>query len=383
MASHPLSVLVVGGGVAAVEAAAALRELAGPRVAITIISDVEEFVYRPLTLREAFGRGPAPRRRLEAIADSLGARFLRARGRAIDRAVGRLLLDTREWMAFDEIILAPGATARVRIPSAITLGTPSGASELRGLAARLAAGTVGHLAFVGSAPGAWPLPLYECALLCASAQRVADPTASSVIVTAERRPLERFGPEPGDRLVRLLESEGIELVCDAEAEIVQPGLLAITDRRTRTLIDERRVDEVVALPELIGPHLRGIPSAAGGFIPIDRRCEVRGAPGIHAAGDATDYPVRHGSLAAQQADVAAAEIAAQAGAAVAPQLFTPVLEGILSPGAELGPLRARLVGGQPIGTVGGQVPPAAKISARYLGAVLARAESGALHHSGR
>ena len=52
-------------------------------------------------------------------------------------------------------------------------------------------------------------------------------------------------------------------------------------------------------------------------------------PGVYAAGDVTDYEVKQGGIACQQADVAAEHIAAQAGAPVDPQPFEPELKGLL------------------------------------------------------
>ena len=51
---------------------------------------------------------------------------------------------------------------------------------------------------------------------------------------------------------------------------------------------------------------------------------------VFAAGDATDFPVKQGGLGTQQADVAAAGIAALAGDHE-PERFDPVLRGVLLP----------------------------------------------------
>ena len=47
-------VVIAGGGVAALEAALALHELAGERVATTLVAPNPEFVYRPLLVHEPF-----------------------------------------------------------------------------------------------------------------------------------------------------------------------------------------------------------------------------------------------------------------------------------------------------------------------------------------
>jgi hypothetical protein len=67
--------------------------------------------------------------------------------------------------------------------------------------------------------------------------------------------------------------------------------------------------------------------------------------GVFAAGDATALPIKHGSLAAQQGDTAAAGIAHLAGAGPAPPAFRPVLNGTLLTGDEPPYLTAHLVAG--------------------------------------
>ena len=70
----------------------------------------------------------------------------------------------------------------------------------------------------------------------------------------------------------------------------------------------------MSLPRIEGRALRGVAADADGFIPIDERCRVVGmGEHVFAAGDADDFPVKQGGLGAQQADVAAAGIAALAG----------------------------------------------------------------------
>jgi sulfide:quinone oxidoreductase len=54
---EPLRVVIAGGGVAGLEAMLALRELAGDRVDIELLSPSDEFVYRPMLVAEPFGSG--------------------------------------------------------------------------------------------------------------------------------------------------------------------------------------------------------------------------------------------------------------------------------------------------------------------------------------
>jgi sulfide:quinone oxidoreductase len=104
-------------------------------------------------------------------------------------------------------------------------------------------------------------------------------------------------------------------------------------------------DRIVTLPTITGPNLRGIPGeAVDRFISVDRRCRVRNTDGrVFAAGDATDLPMKNASLAAQQADTAAAGIAHLAGAGPAPPALRPVLYGTLLTGDKPLYLAAHLI----------------------------------------
>ena len=89
------------------------------------------------------------------------------------------------------------------------------------------------------------------------------------------------------------------------------------------------VDRVVTLPRLTGPRIDGLPHDAAGFLPVDLHGRVRDTPGVYAAGDVTDFGIKQGGIACQQADVAAEAIAAAAGAPVEPSAFAPVLRALL------------------------------------------------------
>ena len=96
---------------------------------------------------------------------------------------------------------------------------------------------------------------------------------------------------------------------------------------------------------------------------------VRGVERVYAAGDATDFAVKHGGIAAQQADAAAESIAALAGAPVKPRPFHPTIQGMLLTGAEPYYLSAWIIGGQAFGsqlTSEATWAPPSKIAAKHL-----------------
>ena len=57
--SRPFEVVIAGGGVAALETALALRELAGDIVAVALLAPDPTFVYRPARVKEPFGYAAA------------------------------------------------------------------------------------------------------------------------------------------------------------------------------------------------------------------------------------------------------------------------------------------------------------------------------------
>ena len=61
---------------------------------------------------------------------------------------------------------------------------------------------------------------------------------------------------------------------------------------------------------------------------------MHGVDGVWAVGDMTTRPLKQGGLAAQQADVAAADIAARAGADVDVRPYEPRLQGVLLTGGD-------------------------------------------------
>ena len=71
-----LRVIIVGGGVAALETALALSHLARDHTDTTVIAPNAEFVYRPMTVCEPFAHADARRYPLASIARDAGADLL-------------------------------------------------------------------------------------------------------------------------------------------------------------------------------------------------------------------------------------------------------------------------------------------------------------------
>ena len=90
---------------------------------------------------------------------------------------------------------------------------------------------------------------------------------------------------------------------------------------------------------------------------------------MFAAGDATSFPVKHGGLAAQQADAVAETIAASVGVDIDPQPFRPILRGLLLTGGPPRYLQADISGrAGDDSTISGEALwwPPDKLAGRYL-----------------
>jgi sulfide:quinone oxidoreductase len=368
MTSHTenrFRVVIAGGGVAALEAALALREFAGERITTTVLSPQPEFVYRPMRVREPFAYSGAQRYSLAEIARDVGFELRPDAFKWLDPDKRTAHTENGDALEYDALLLAMGAAQRPALTHAQTLDDSRLDEQLHGVVQDVEGGYIHKLAFVAPSRMPWPLPLYELALM--TAQRASDMSAhvSITIVTPEDTPLAVFGDTVSTEVERLLEENGILTITAAHCETVAPNELTLHPGG-RTLA----FDRIMALPELFGPSTPGVPKgSAGGFIPIDSHCRVRGLDRVWAAGDATDFAVKMGGIAAQQADTAAREIATLAGSEVEPVPFAPVIRGMLVSLDKPKYLSAQITGGHGSSSEISDTPswsPAAKIDAKYL-----------------
>lgn len=357
--------LIAGGGVAALEATLALRELAGELASITLLAPEPEFVYRPMRVREPFGRSAAKRYSLEEFANDTGAELIQDSFKWLDPESRTLHTADEQALAYDELLLAMGARLQSRFEHALTLDDRLLDEQLHGLIQDVEGGYVHSIAFLIPHPMPWPLPVYELALMLAARARDMSADLSITIVTPEDEPLALFGAPVSEAVRELLETRGILTITSAHSEVPEPGRVSIHPGERRL-----HVDRIVAAPQLFGPSTPGVPKGApDGFIPVDPHCRVRGLEHVYAAGDATDFPVKLGAIAAQQADTAAAAIAAAAGADVKPRQFHPAVHAILLGGDKPLYLSAHLTGGHGTSSEISETPnwsPVGKIAAKYL-----------------
>jgi sulfide:quinone oxidoreductase len=322
-----LHVLIAGGGVAALEATLALRKLAEDRVDIEVLAPDQEFVYRPMAVVEPFGRGEARRFPLLRLVELAGAR-LRTGGLARvypDRH--RATTTGGRELEWDVLLLALGARRQQGIDGGLTFRGPQDRKELTQLVDDAVAGRFRSLTFALPTLAAWPLPLYELALM--TKIRLEDSGATDVqvdLVTPEGEPLAVFGREASASIKSLLETRGIGLHTNTTPVVFRDGALVVVPGRAI------RTERVISLPVPEGRRIPGIPADGRGFVSTDEYGRVDGCDDVYAAGDITTFPLKQGGIATQQADAAAESIAARAGAAIEPRPFRPVLRGLLLTG---------------------------------------------------
>ncbi len=249
---------------AALETVLALQALAGDRLEIELLAPGRHFTYRPLAVAEPFRNGSVLRVPLAAIAADRGiaAAPRRARARTGRRSrrrdPGRRPAGLRHARARARRPARRGRPRRADLPRAAgrrPRGCDRRSSARRHDAARRL-----------RRPERRPPGRCRCT---SSRCRPRRPCGSPrhglelVLVTPEPTPLAAFGDAAGAAVGALLEQRGVELRTGALVDEYDRGRLWLGTGGSLA------VDAVIALPRLIGPHVRGVPSDPLGFAPVD------------------------------------------------------------------------------------------------------------------
>ena len=331
-----MDVVIVGGGVAGLEALLGLRAMAGDRVRLTLAAPDRDFTYRPLAVAEPFALGHAYRVPLSQFTDDAGAELVVDATVGVDDAAGRVRLRDGGERSFDALIVAPGARAVSGVEGAVTWWPGGDPETYSGLLRDIDEGYSKRIAIVVPPGAVWPLPAYELALMTAGeAKAMGHDDVTITIVTPERRALSLFGDEASAAVTDELARAGVQL---------KTGVVGLRDKDGLLLEPGgERVDvqRVYSVPRLLGPALEGLPADEEGFILAADDARVEGCERTWAAGDAVVSPIKFGGLATHQARRAAAAIARLAGVEDAPDPGEPVLHGRLMTGRRMRSLSGR------------------------------------------
>ncbi|MGH2979685.1 MAG: FAD-dependent oxidoreductase, partial [Solirubrobacterales bacterium] len=271
--------------------------------------------------------------------------------------------------SYDSLLVTTGAEPREAVPGALTFRGSADRPAFEALLADIDSGRVRSVAFAVPSGTAWPLPMYELALMTASRPDSHDVSARFTLVTSESAPMGIFGRQASDAVASLLEERGLELRTSTVPMAFENGSLSVAPSGSV------EADRVVALPLFRGRAPAGLPHDAQGFLPTDDHGQVRGCEDVFAAGDVTAFPVKQGGIATQQADAAARAIAVRAGSPVEAEPFRPVLRGLLLTGEGARFMRSEIAGGHGDSSVVSTHMlwwPETKVAGQYLSHYLSR-----------
>src|SRR6188768_1266637 len=102
-------VLIAGAGVAGLEAALALRDLAGEGVEVAVHDSRQEFVYRPFAIGEPYGTTRSFRYDLARLSERCGATLRASTIAAVEPERRLAVTADGERFPYDHLIIATGA----------------------------------------------------------------------------------------------------------------------------------------------------------------------------------------------------------------------------------------------------------------------------------
>ena len=334
-------VVIAGGGVAALEAALALRALAEERVEVELLAPEPHFWYRPLSVAEPFELGETQRYELGALAAAAGATFTLGTLQGVD-AAGHEARTSVGAIAYDVLLVAIGAVPTPAVPGALTFRGPADTDKIRALLEEIAAGEVRRVAFV--------VPCGR-GLVAADLRARADDGGTS-----------RRASDPGRRAAARHARGGAAPALRTRRQ--RGGARAA--RRAR----DRARDRLPTRPSSSTASCGSCPTARSTSTASSRcrGCAARGSTACRRRSTASSRSTRTGASAASttstppatsrtsrssraasppsMADAAAEAIAAGRRRRPRPEPFRPVLRGLLLTGGQPRYLRHELTGGR-------------------------------------
>jgi sulfide:quinone oxidoreductase len=360
-------IVIAGGGIAALEAAVALRTLGGTRIAPVLVSPSTEFSFRAREVGEPFGRTAPLRIPLDDLLDDLDVLHVQDSAAAVDAPARLVCTSSGRRVPYQGLLVAVGGTPFPAYAHGITFDRPHSPEDFEELLADVGAGLVADVAFLIPDAAGWTLPAYDLACMLRAWAGREGHDVRVRIVSAEAAPLEAFGSAASREVADVLRRCDIEVVCGAEPVLVSDTTMTVGGHWLTA-------DRLVSLPRLAGPGLRGLPCDWDGFIKVAPDGAVAGCPGVFAVGDGAAHRRKQGGLAAQQADVAARALLRRAGVPAPAPPDPPRLRGVLA--TPEGPLYLQEQAGYgslDAGSIASFEPlwdPPGKVATRWLGPFL-------------
>lgn len=310
-------IVIVGGGLAGVEAAIYLRDSLGDRAQTTLITAQDTFVFRPYQAYIPFGLTP-DHIQLDLRSIAAAHAFSLVTGHVDGIRLHQQVIEFGgQSIDYDYLIIATGASAVSEpipgLAQAHAIWSESDMMNLRSRFRRLLtearSGSRRRLLFLVPPHSAWTGPVYEMAFMTDTWLYWNDVRRSFdiQIATPELSYVEALGAEMHHAVAQDLERRSIEGLLGRRAVRVEANVVHFDDDT------QAEFDVLIAGASYEGnPPGPGLPTDDRGFIQtrlLSRK--VVGFEHVYAVGDGSDYPVKQGYLALVQADTAAEDICAR------------------------------------------------------------------------
>jgi NADH dehydrogenase FAD-containing subunit len=324
-------VVVLGAGFGGLEAAFYLRKRLGRRVAITVVSPGERFLFKPNTIYIPFGKSPSELLLdLRPVFERRHIEFIQGAAEGVDPSAKRVDVASRD-VPFDFLVVATGAAMRAsEIPGlaehANTIWSPDEMSNLgrslQRLLERAASGATSRVLFIVPPNNKCSGPLYEMVMMLDTwlRRQQARDSIDLGFTTYEGQYIQAFGPRLHEVVVR----EFVERKISGATKMVVRGV-----ERDRALFADGSstpFDLLVSFPPYVAAQrFASLPSDERGFLCADVQTrQVNDYPDVYAVGDAGDFPVKQAFLALLQADAVGEHIAERILGEEAAAKFDPV-----------------------------------------------------------
>jgi len=339
------AVVVLGGGFGGLETATYLRRKLGETVSLTLVSDHSHFLYHPSAIYIPFGKRPErlmfP---LERALARRGIEFVHGRVLEVDPDARLVTVERKgepEKHAYDYLIIATGAqVAPTEVPGLEEFGGSLWkSSEMQQVGSSFhkvldlaRSGQKATTLFVVTQDNKWSGPAYEVAWMFDTwlRRRSVRKSVDIGFLTAEPGVLSVLGGKVQGLAEREFVGRGIGTQSGVTLQRVEPNSAHFLGPAGEEI--EREFDALVASPAYVSSvRYESLPSDERGFVLTEGggSQRVRGWSNIYVAGDAGDFPVKQGSLAAYQSVAAAEALAADISGGKASYSFAPVLVAAL------------------------------------------------------
>ena len=172
-------VVICGAGIAAVEGLLRLRRLAGEAFEITLLSPADELRYRPLAVQEPFARPGARYYPLQRVAQRTDAEWVQDALEWVDPDAQLVHTAAERSLPFDALLVAIGARASVPYEHVTVFDDARPDETYHGIVQDVEEGYTKSVALLLPPGPAWPLPIYELALMTAERARSMEPRRSA------------------------------------------------------------------------------------------------------------------------------------------------------------------------------------------------------------